>query len=466
MQTSRREFLKLASVVPAGFLGLRHALAKVQSLEDAQTVLGALEPDPYGLLMLPRGFRYRVFSQVGEKMDDGLLVPGLHDGMAAFPGPNGRTILVRNHEMSAGSYPGGGAFGWTFERLGRLDPDRIYDSGHGRPPLGGTTTVVFNTDTQQVEKQFLSLAGTVRNCAGGPTPWNTWISCEETQQRANERFEKDHGYNFEVPVTTDIGLADPIPLTAMGRFTHEAVAVDPRTSIVYQTEDDDDGLIYRFLPREPERLHAGGKLQALSVIGRPSCDMRNWMDVAGQPAGLAIEPGKLRDVAWIDLEDIQSPANDLRHRGFEAGAARFARAEGMWYGRRAVYWACTSGGRNRKGQIWRYVPSQFEGQADEKTAPGQLELFLEPNDRRLVENCDNLTVAPWGDLILTEDGPNEQFVVGVRPDGTIYQLGKNMANHSEIAGPTFSPDGTTLFLNIQHMGISLAVTGPWPTATD
>ena len=105
------------------------------------------------------------------------------------------------------------------------------------PCLGGTTTLVYDTRTQTLEKHFLSLIGTIRNCAGGLTPWNTWITCEETMQKAEGTYDADHGYNFEVPASADIGLADPIPLKAMGRFNHEAVAVDPKTGIVYETED-------------------------------------------------------------------------------------------------------------------------------------------------------------------------------------------------------------------------------------
>ena len=133
----------------------------------------------------------------------------------------------------------------------------------------------------------------------------------------------------------------------------------------------------------------------------------------------------------------------------------------MWYGRGAVYFVCTSGGRAKKGQIWRYLPSPHEGTPEEARDPGTLELFVEPNDGGLIDNADNLTVAPWGDLILCEDGGGEQFVVGVTPRGGIYKFGRNAQSDSEFAGATFSPDGSTLFVNIQSPGLTLAITGPW-----
>ena len=279
-------------------------------------------------------------------------------------------------------------------------------------------------------------------------------------------------------MTTEPGLIDPVPLRDMGRFNHEAVCVDPATCIVYQTEDRQDGLLTRFLPNEAENLAAGGKLQALAMVGKPSFDTRNWVDndAKAQTGGAfqqadptdtankampTIATGTVLDVAWIDLENVDDPEDTLRYRGFEAGAARFARGEGMWFGRDAVYFACTTGGMNRKGQLWRYVPSRFEGQPEERRFPGRLELFLEPNDHELVENADNLCVAPWGDLIVCEDAGRKNHLVGVTPEGQLYHFGLNVFSNSELAGSCFSPDGQTLFVNIQGDGLTLAITGPW-----
>jgi hypothetical protein len=341
--------------------------------------------------------------------------------------------------------------------------EKIYDAGKGKKPgLGGTTTLVYNTKEQRLEKHFLSLAGTYRNCAGGVTPWNSWVTCEEDTSRPNEggqfpddEMEKEHGYNFEVPASAKMVLADPVPLKAMGRFRHEAVAVEPRSGVVYQTEDRGDGLFYRFIPATPGRLAAGGRLQALKLKDLPRADTRNWKEQM-------IRPGQSLPAEWVDIAGVESLDDDLRYQGyFERGAARFARGEGCWYGQDGVYFACTNGGTKRKGQIWRYTPSPREGAAGEQDQPGRLELFIEPNDGKLVENADNITIAPWGDLIVTEDGVSPHFVVGVTPEGKFYKLAKTSLG--ELAGACFSPDGTTLFINIQTPGLTVAITGPWAT---
>jgi secreted PhoX family phosphatase len=454
---SRRYFLKSAAAVSLGFSGLKKLLGpqSVFASTEFSYGFGNLLPDPEGILDLPEGFKHSVISRVGQKMDDGFLVPGLHDGMAAFPGSNGKTILVRNHELGSTTSPELGPFGKENALFVDGTEGSVYDSGQTTPCLGGTTTLVYDTRNGQLERHYLSLAGTLRNCAGGPTPWNTWVTCEETVERTDDVLSRDHGFNFEVPAVEEIGLADPVPLTAMGRFNHEAIAVDPSTGIVYQTEDRSDGMIYRFIPRVPGKLKEGGKLQAMALRDKKRLDTRNHGEFP------TVIPGKPLKVKWIDLDDVMAPNDDLRYRGYGLGAARFARGEGMWYGRNAVYFACTSGGKEEKGQIWRYVPSPHEGKNREKGSPGTLELFVEPNDSQLVENADNLTVSPWGDLILCEDGPGGDGLVGVTPAGELYKFGRNAMNESELAGVTFSPDGSTLFVNIQSPGLTLAITGPW-----
>ena len=466
MNLSRRNFLRTSGAVTLGFVGLRNLLGRGVALaaDGGASPLGPLVADPRGVLNLPSGFAYNVFSKNGERMDDGFFVPGNHDGMAAFPGPNGKTILVRNHEI--GHLPARiGPFGRNNELLTKINPSFLYDRAFSKdPPLGGTTTLVYDTARRRLDSHYLSLVGTLTNCAGGPTPWNTWLSCEESDQTAGEVFENDHGYVFEVPARAKIGLTRPRPIKPMGRFVHEAVAVDPRTNIVYLTEDRSDGLIYRFIPDHPPRLIEGGKLQGLKVKDQPSLDLTNWIDANGKRIGLKIPVGQPMAVEWIDLDEIQSPKGDLRLRGFAQGAARFTRGEGMWFGRRSIFFACTDGGVKRKGQIWRYVPSRWEGQAEEQNKPGTVELFIEPNNKELLENADNVTVAPWGDLVLCEDGPNEQFLIGVTPKGELYRIAQNIRSESEFAGSTFSPDGSTLFVNIQHSGVTIAITGPWPRA--
>ena len=453
----RRQFVKVSGLAAIGFLGLQNGLSASSLFPIARKAgFGPLSRDPKKILNLPSGFSYKVISKAGDKMDDGFFVPGQPDGMATFPGPDGKTIIIRNHENSP-DQQSKSPFGSRAELLDKVDPDKVYDRGSGiKPCAGGTTTLVFDTATQTVEKEFLSLAGTIRNCAGGPTPWGSWISCEETTQQKEGTVEKDHGYVFEVPATAEPGLADPIPIKAMGRFNHEAIAVDPKSGVVYLTEDIYDGLFYRFVPKKYGKLNQGGRLEALAIKDRVRADTRNWPGISRG----RYPTKKPLEVTWIPLEDIDSPDDDLRIRGFGAGAAKFARGEGIWFGDNELYFACTNGGRIQSGQIFRYKPSPFEGTAKEKSQPGTLELFIEPNNKNVLEYCDNLTIAPWGDLIICED-KYEPHIVGVTPQGKFYRLAKNVGFESEFAGVTFSPDGTTMFVNIQYAGLTFAITGPW-----
>lgn len=441
---SRRQFLKTSGAFALGFAGLQSLIGCQSFPAQARERFGPLVSDPAGIMDLPEKFRYKIVSRKGDQMSDRFYVPGAPDGMATFAGPQGETIVIRNHEVNLDADPEMGAFGTENVLADRIDPVLLYDAGTGGgPALGGTTTFVYDTAKQEIVAQYLSLAGTLRNCAGGPTPWNTWITCEETTHLAGDALAQDHGYVFQVPASITPQIARPVPIRAMGRFNHEAVAVDPATNVIYQTEDEHDSLIYRFIPRDPANLEMGGRLQALQVVGSPSLDTRNWDTQT-------VTVGAQMNVRWIDLDEVEAPLNDLRLRGFDQGAARFARGEGMWYGNDAVYFACTNGGSAKCGQIWRLIPAE-----------DRLELFVEPNDPGLIENADNLTVTPWGDLIVCEDGSNEQFLVGITPEGELYKFARNAVSDSELAGATFSPDGTTLFVNIQWDGLTLAITGPW-----
>jgi hypothetical protein len=272
--------------------------------------------------------------------------------------------------------------------------------------------------------------------------------------RAGKRLARDHGWAFEVTASADAGLAPPRRLAAMGRFYREAVAVDPATGVVYQSEDLGDGLLYRFVPDRPGDLAASGRLQAMAVTGRPRLQTQNWET---RP----VDVGERLRCEWIDLDATDNPDDDLRIRGHEKGAAQLARAEGMWFGGdRGVFVACTNGGPLLRGQIWRYAPDP-PGAGDPAAAGGTLELFLEADDTTLLEKGDNLTVAPWGDLIVCEDGEDDQYLVGVTPEGSAYRFARNAVSDSELAGAVFSPDGSTLFVNVQNEGLTLAVTGPW-----
>ncbi len=457
---SRREFLKNTSKVGLGFLGIETYLtltAKGCSDPMFQHDLlfekyGPLKNNGSGILNLPAGFSQKVIAQSGKKMGDGFLHPGKPDGMATYAGKNANEVIIlRNHELMPGDQ---GAFGDGNRLRKKIDQSKFYDTGlNGYHCKGGVTTLVYDESAKKLTHSYLSLAGTLRNCAGGTTPWNTWITCEEIVVDPNQKLAKSHGFNFEVQVSNETLISDPLPLTAMGRFNHEAVCVDPRTSIVYQTEDRTDGLIYRFIPNTKQKLHLGGKLQVLAVKGQPSIDTRNWEQTS-------VQIGKKLDVEWMDIDNVLAPEDDLRVRGFNQGAALFARGEGMWFGDNELYFACTNGGQERNGQVFKYIPSKFEGTSDEVNDPAQIELFVESNHKDLLENCDNLTIAPWGDVIVCEDNMTPK-IVGITPKGKLYHIAENLGYKSEFAGITFSPSGKTLFVNIQHAGLTMAIEGPW-----
>lgn len=464
MINSRRIFLRNSAFVSLGFIGLNRFITNqpTGSLADLTTQLrfGPLVHRPGDILALPEGFTQKVISKHGDVMSDGLISPGMHDGMGAFPLNKDKVLLIRNHEISPGPQKTS-PFGVQNEHIGKIEKTKIYDYAKGeRTCLGGTTSFVYDEKTAKVELEYLSLVGTVRNCAGGMTPWNSWITCEETDYREgglDGALEKDHGYNFEIPATENISLIEPLPIKQMGRFVHEAVAVHPELGIVYQTEDSDTGVFYRYLPNVKGKLHQGGKLQCLALKEWKSADSRNWATLTTD----RFPEKKFFDVEWIDLDDVESPYSDLRLRGFQKGAVRFSRGEGIWYGKDELFFACTSGGTKGTGQIFRYVPSKYEGQVREKDSPGKLELFLEPNDTSIFQNCDNLTVAPWGDVVICEDKTDPR-IIGITPKGKTYVIAKNMGySSSEFAGPVFSPSGNTLFVNIQSPGLTLAITGPW-----
>ena len=470
MLLSRRHLIRSAAsvAVAAPALQLLGACATTATRPViAQRVSAlALRPHPAGLLDLAPGLSYTVLSRTGAEMSDGLLEPGNHDGMAAFPveGDPARCLLVRNHELGATSPVS--AFGADLSRAQRIAREHVYDlSPAGKPFAGGTTTALVNMKTGRIERTHLSLAGTAVNCAGGPTPWGSWLSCEETQIMPGADASMRHGFIFEVPAHATAPVT-PVPLTAMGRFSHEAAAVDPATGVVYLTEDTGDSLFYRFLPATRGQLARGGRLQALALVEQSGADTRNWSREQGGDPALRMIQNRSYAVRWIDMADVESPDGDLRLRGRRSGAAIFARGEGLAFALEAagpaIYFTCTSGGAAQIGQIWRYVPSLFEGTAREADAPAALELFVESTGESDFEKCDNIVASPRGELIVCEDGDGDNFIRAVAPDGLIYTLARNAdPGKSEFCGACFSPDGSTLFVNMQRPGITLAITGEW-----
>ena len=414
--------------------------AKVASVDGAAGY-GALTPDPAGFLDLPEGFSYRVLSRLGDKMDDGGTVPDRADGMGCFDLGGGEIALVRNHELQ----PKHNAGGPIAKGFGKKD---------GAFLPGGTTTIVLDAETLAVKRQFRSLGGTIRNCSGGVTPWGSWLTCEEAPtgpgQLYGEGLEQNHGWVFEVPASAK-GLVDPVPLKAMGRFNHEAAVVDPATGTVYLTEDRDDSVLYRFLPKTPGRLAEGGRLQAMVVEGL--ADTRNWKSPT-------MPVGKQYRVSWIDLEDVEAPQDDLRQRAAAKGAALVARGEGLHMGvkrgQSEVFACCTSGGAKELGQILKLTV----GGAGQ---PDMLELFFESESTDQFNYGDNLAVAPNGHLIVCEDQYTavvDNHIRGITPDGRAYNLARLHAQ-TELAGACFSPDGKVLFVNAYGPTATLAITGPW-----
>lgn len=432
-RTSRRQFLRATG---SAFAALAANACTGRPAEGSARGYGPLKTDPAGFVDLPAGFSYRVLSRLGDPMSDGSTVPDNADGMGCFDLGGGKLALVRNHELKPSHAPG-------------IDAERGFARGaDGLYLPGGTTTMVIEKATLRVEREYRSLAGTYNNCAGGITPWGSWLSCEEAGSQGFKMAD-GHGYVFEVPADAD-GPVDAVPLAAMGRFNHEAACVDPASGVVYLTEDRGEGLFYRFLPSVPGNLARGGRLQALALEGLP--DSRNW-------DGRRIAAGNWVAGRWIDLDGVDSPDDDLRFRGAAAGATVFARGEGVHMGEGELYFCCTDGGAARYGQVFRLRP-RTDG-------PDQVQLFFESTDPVVYNYGDNLTVAPNGHLIVCED-MDETVVTnhlrGITPRGFSYPLAL-LRWQTEWAGACFSPDGKWLFVNAYSPTRTIAITGPWQTVS-
>ena len=446
---TRRQF-NLAMVTLA-FSGLaKSALGNTLNPSKTTVGYGPLIPDKNGLLSLPEGFHYRVISSLGEAMSDGLQVPDRADGMGCLALDEDRVALIRNHEL----HPG------LMTKLPASLQDHkspfAYDTfANGVALPGGTSTIIYNLRSGQKEREFLSLIGTIRNCAGGVTPWGSWLSCEESVDKPDGKIGQEHGYIFEVPANAS-GPVSPVALKKMGRFNHEAAAVDPATGIVYLTEDRADSLFYRFIPDTYGQLANGGKLQALVIKDKAQCDTRNW-------TGSTLQTGQWLDAEWITLTEPESPQDDLRLRGYAKGAAIFARGEGIHWADKTLFFCCTNGGAAQLGQIMQYRPSPYEGTDKEHLKPASLQLFLESEDKSLYNFGDNLTVMPNGHLLVCEDQYTDKVdnhLRGVSQTGELYDFAR-LHLQTELAGACFSPDGSTLFVNVYSPSKTLAIQGPW-----
>lgn len=371
-------------------------------------------------LALPPGFQYALIGEEGRPMSDGRPTPRAFDGMAAFPARGGTVRLVRNHEDRSGAAPGQaiGADGVSYDPLAG----------------GGTTTVEVRLRrgaAPQVVREFPSLSGTTVNCAGGTTPWGSWLSCEETTVGRSQGFRAPHGYVFEVGAAQDRPVRAE-PYRAMGRFAHEAVAVDPRDGTVYLTEDTQRAGFYRFRPGTPGRLADGGALEMLALADEPQGDT-----AVGRRAG------QRWPVRWVPIADPDPADADQRGdavfaQGFALGGARFARLEGAGVSAGRVYFVSTNGGDAQAGQVFLYAP-----------ADATLTLLFESPDAAVLDGPDNLCISPRGAVVLAEDGGGTNYVRALTRDGKIVDLARNILSDREFAGPCFSPDGSVLFVNVQ-----------------
>jgi secreted PhoX family phosphatase len=470
----RRKVLGIASGTvaatmfgPLGMAGAPSVGAHALAAYDQAAGFGDLVPDPNGRLALPAGFSYAEIAPAGSTLSDGSAVPDWHDGMAAFAGPDGSTILIRNHEI--------GYLDEESELIDAVPSANPYDA----EALGGTTAVVVGVDRTVIES-YVASSGTLENCAGGPTPWGTWLTCEETTSAlllADDEITTavPHGYVFEVDPADPEGELSRTPIVDMGTFPHEAIGFDPETGIVYLTEDgetetaadprEDTGgsFLYRFTPndtsQQPGALQKGGTLEALAVTTAPDPDA-NDADL--------LDGGETLTATWVAVDKVDTNADALAK-----DCLRFNRLEGAWFAEGTLWFCDTNGGEQRLGQIFRYTP-----------ATNTLELFYEGTDSAgaaesdagidfaRLESPDNITVAPWGDVIVAEDGGGVNRLIGFTPEGQSYVLalhslpyptleeeGLPVNFQSEVAGPCFSPDGQTLFFNVQYPGTTFAVWG-------
>jgi secreted PhoX family phosphatase len=438
---SRRDFLGVSGSAAAtlALLGPARAFAGTRN-----GPYGDLVPDPGGLLDLPRGFQYRILSPEGattmrNKATKGIPVPGDHDGMAAFNGPGNTTVLVRNHELQTGDSGG---------------PPVVGTNPYDAADWGGTTAIVVDSNRRELDA-YVTSAGSRTNCAGGATPWGTWVTCEETR---NER----HGYCFEVMWNDPENTLSKSPILDMGFFSHESIDVDPRTGIVYLTEDDFRGSIpadpttevdgdpafrssflFRYLPNDrrgrPGSLGKGGELQALAIDSAPrNADLYN--------------PRQRFSVRWLTVDPAEPHDDALAN-----GAVRFTRLEGSHFAGGAYWFDDTSGGEARRGQIFRLIPGHERVHGSDR-----LELFFESTNENDLDMPDNVLVTPWGDVFLAEDGDGENRIIGIMPEGKTYVFARNAhPDMNELAGPTLAPDGRTFFVNVQDPGTTFAIWGPF-----
>ncbi|KAF0651324.1 MULTISPECIES: alkaline phosphatase PhoX [Streptomyces] len=460
MSLSRREFTAatgaaLALTGAVGALGTAPGAVAAPPERGGGFGYGPLLDDPAGVLALPAGFSYRVLTRSGvTRLESGEFTPERHDGTAAFPGPRGVTLLVNNHELK------GPRAKWRHPVP--LAEGLVYDPA----AAGGCTVVEAHRDGTTAE--WVGIAGTSTNCAGGATSWGTWLTCEENSDRAGENgMTKDHGYVFEVDPHDRRANRDPKPIKAFGRFDHEAVVIDPRRGHAYLTEDDSspNGLFYRWVPPQGFR-HGRGRLRTLAddagVLQAPRC-----FDASGRfvdDLSRATRTGTVYGVDWVDVPDRDARTVAVREQFGDGDITRARKLEGMWWADGGAYLVSSfaraeSPGAPHDGQVWFYDPKRRT-----LTLKVLLGVNAAPDQDGAFDGPDNITVSPYGGLVIAEDGDGIQHLFGATDSGRTYPIARNDLNDSEFAGVVFSPDGRTLYANIQQPGLLLAITGPWHRA--
>lgn len=403
MTIKRRTFLGLTAVT-----GVTLPFAKLFATAKQTNLV----KDSRGLLDLAPGYKYTVLQSVGEKMSDGFLVPGKPDGMGCFKGKDGNLILMRNHELTDAD--------WS---LAAYPKDKVPAETFDKTIPGGVSRIVLDPKSLKVISSNLSLTGTLRNCGGGITQWG-WLSCEE-------HIQSGHGYVFACDPERTV-LAPGIPLKKMGRFIHEGAVVDPATNNIYMTEDREDGCLYRFIPKSADNIQ-DGRLQALKI------------DAKGVRDTFQIDKAVYK-TSWVDVPDPDSYLDDLRKNSAKAGAAKFLRGEGIWEFGGNIFFAATSGGSGKQGQIFKFSPKSNE-----------LQLIAEATNPETLKYPDNVTVRNDGTIFIAEDGGDRNFIRELTPDGKLSTLAANVKSSGEFAGVCFSPDQKYLFVNMYEEGLTLAI---------
>ncbi|MET9062090.1 alkaline phosphatase PhoX [Streptomyces antibioticus] len=420
---------------------------------------GPLLPDPRGILALPAGFGYRIITHSGRtRLETGEFTPSNHDGTATFEGPRGTTLLVNNHELK------GPRANWAHPVP--LTEGLVYDPA----AAGGCTVVEVRPDGRVAE--WVGIAGTSTNCAGGRTPWGTWLTCEENSDRAGVNgMTRDHGYVFEVDPADRRANRNPKPLKFFGRYDHEAVVIDPQRGHAYLTEDaaSPNGLLFRWTPPKGFR-HGHGTFRTLAddagLLQAPRC-----FDSGGRfvdDLSRATRTGTVYGVDWIDVPDRDARTTPVRAQFAAGEITRAHKLEGMWWGDGGAYVVSSyardeSPGRH-DGQVWFYDPRRRT-----LTLKVLLGVNPDPSADGAYDGPDNITVSPYGGLVIAEDGEGVQHLFGATDSGRTYPIARNDLNigtaeepeFSEFTGVTFSQDGRTLYANIQEPGIMVAITGPW-----